>query len=367
MDGLLTVEENLLFAARLAGLGGRELRAAVAAAIERAGLGARAAQPARQLSGGWRRLVDIARATLHRPDLLILDEPTVGSTPSIASGSGPSSAPSAASAAPRSCSPPTTSPRPSRPTGWCCSRAGARWPTERRPRSARRSAPRSPRSRGRAPSGWRGRSAGWAPRRPCSRPSAASAWASRASGSRSWSWPTSAPGIDRLAASAGDARGRLLRPHAGGRGVSALERDRRHRRARPGPHHAADQPPARRPRPAVHVAAARRHAATTPSPGSRAACRTRRSCFPGIVVMAALFGGHAHRHRDGLRPGVRHAPADAREPGRHSGGAGGPGGRGRGRRGAAGRHRAGLRAAGGAGVAARRRRRGRRARARAPA
>lgn len=81
VDGLLTAEENLLFAARLAGLGGRLARAAVADAIERLGLEARAQRPARELSGGWRRLLDIARATLHQPDLLILDEPTVGLDP----------------------------------------------------------------------------------------------------------------------------------------------------------------------------------------------------------------------------------------------------------------------------------------------
>ncbi|HEX2219491.1 MAG TPA: ABC transporter ATP-binding protein [Gemmatimonadales bacterium] len=81
VDGLLTVEENLLFAARLAGLRGRLARAAVADAIERGGLGSRARQPARELSGGWRRLVDVVRATLHQPDLLILDEPTVGLDP----------------------------------------------------------------------------------------------------------------------------------------------------------------------------------------------------------------------------------------------------------------------------------------------
>lgn len=81
VDGLLTVEENLLFAARLAGLAGRVARAAVADAVERTGLGERLRQPARRLSGGWRRLVDIARATLHHPDLLVLDEPTVGLDP----------------------------------------------------------------------------------------------------------------------------------------------------------------------------------------------------------------------------------------------------------------------------------------------
>ena len=81
VDGLLTVEENLLFAARLAGLGGRLARAAVSDAIERGGLAPRARQPARELSGGWRRLADVVRATLHQPELLILDEPTVGLDP----------------------------------------------------------------------------------------------------------------------------------------------------------------------------------------------------------------------------------------------------------------------------------------------
>lgn len=81
VDGLLTVLENLLFAARLSGLGGWAARQAVATAMEQAGLTARAGMPARQLSGGWRRLLDITRASLHQPDLLILDEPTVGLDP----------------------------------------------------------------------------------------------------------------------------------------------------------------------------------------------------------------------------------------------------------------------------------------------
>jgi ABC-type multidrug transport system ATPase subunit len=81
VDPLLTVSENLLFAARLAGMGGRAARDAVTAGLAWAGLVERAGVPARQLSGGWRRIVDIVRAVLHQPDLLILDEPTVGLDP----------------------------------------------------------------------------------------------------------------------------------------------------------------------------------------------------------------------------------------------------------------------------------------------
>src|SRR4029453_6766386 len=81
ISGRLAVRENLLFAVRLAGLSGQTAHHRVAEVIERTGLSQRAAQPARQLSTGWRRLTDFARALVHRPDLLILDEPTVGLDP----------------------------------------------------------------------------------------------------------------------------------------------------------------------------------------------------------------------------------------------------------------------------------------------
>jgi len=81
VDPLLTVSENLLFAARLAGLQGRAAREAVLTAIQWAKLGDRSSTPAKQLSGGWRRVLDLVRALLHQPELLILDEPTVGLDP----------------------------------------------------------------------------------------------------------------------------------------------------------------------------------------------------------------------------------------------------------------------------------------------
>ena len=81
VDPFLTVQENLEFAAALSGLGRRQARDAIALALGRMGLEGFASRRARELSGGWRRLADIARATLHAPSLLILDEPTVGLDP----------------------------------------------------------------------------------------------------------------------------------------------------------------------------------------------------------------------------------------------------------------------------------------------
>jgi ABC-2 type transport system ATP-binding protein len=81
IDGLLTVRENLQFAAGLMGLGRIAGRDAIDQALSRTGLTAHTSRPARQLSGGFRRLTDIARAIVHKPDLLLLDEPTTGLDP----------------------------------------------------------------------------------------------------------------------------------------------------------------------------------------------------------------------------------------------------------------------------------------------
>ncbi len=72
----LTVAENLTFVARVYELPDR--RRAVPAIIERMSLGDRADQLAGQLSGGWKQRLALAACVLHRPRLLLLDEPTAG-------------------------------------------------------------------------------------------------------------------------------------------------------------------------------------------------------------------------------------------------------------------------------------------------
>ena len=73
---VLTVAENVAFAARLHGV--RDVEGATTLALERLGLRGRELTPVRALSRGWQQRVSIARAIVHDPALVLLDEPYTG-------------------------------------------------------------------------------------------------------------------------------------------------------------------------------------------------------------------------------------------------------------------------------------------------
>ena len=118
LDLDLPVSSSLYFHAGLRGMARADAKTRMAEELDRLGLRDSIGAIGRKLSGGNRRRVELARALMHDPSVLLLDEPTAGLDPAVRRDLLDYVAGFAKSGGLACCGPPIWSRRPNGPTAW---------------------------------------------------------------------------------------------------------------------------------------------------------------------------------------------------------------------------------------------------------